>query len=243
MAAAGQVATGNRQRVLEDGDDKMASSDEDDPKMKPDELTGMYTSEMDPKQGPRKLSQSEAARQRAVAQARKEEMILSVPRVESPDPEFTFESTEPPNVLKSGGSSDDDTLDRPEYIWSNTQGVQRRNKAWVRRLADSALSLLAPEPEPAMGAKTEDNPATRSRVVAEPSALPPSMGFPKGKKAAASQRAPAGTKVPPPTLEQQAPEHPMATRTRQASRAGSLRPGGGSGQTDTCVTQGNPSKT
>jgi hypothetical protein len=35
--------------------------------------------------------------------------------------------------------------------------------------------------------------------------------------------------------------HPMATR--RASRAGSLRPGGGSGQTDTCVARSHPSQT
>jgi hypothetical protein len=54
---------GNRRRVLENGDDKMDSDDQDDRDMKPDELTGVYTAEMDPKAGPHKLSQSEAARQ------------------------------------------------------------------------------------------------------------------------------------------------------------------------------------
>jgi hypothetical protein len=47
--------------------------------------------------------------------------------------------------------------------------------------------------------------------------------------------------VTQPTREQES-SHPMGTR-RQASRAGGLRPVGGSGQTDTCVAQGNPSKT
>jgi hypothetical protein len=56
-----QVATGNLRRVLEDGLDVMSSGDEDDPKMKPDELTGVYTAEMDPKAGPRVLTQSQAA--------------------------------------------------------------------------------------------------------------------------------------------------------------------------------------
>jgi hypothetical protein len=91
LAKSRQVATGNRRRVLENGDDVMSSSDEDDPKMKPDELTGVYTAEMDPKAGPRVLTQSQAAYQWAVGKARKEHMILSVPRVESPEPEEVSE--------------------------------------------------------------------------------------------------------------------------------------------------------
>jgi hypothetical protein len=118
MAASRQIAVGNPQRTLEDGDDKMDSSDEDDPKMQPDVLTGMYTAEMDPEQCPRKLSQSEAASQRAVAQARREQMIQSAPRADSPEPEKPYVSSEPPrvSVRKTGGSSDDDTLNLPEWI-------------------------------------------------------------------------------------------------------------------------------
>jgi hypothetical protein len=69
LAKSRQVATGNRRRVLEDGADVMSSSDEDDPDMKPDKEKGMYTSEMDPKAGPRTLSQAEAMRQRMIAKA------------------------------------------------------------------------------------------------------------------------------------------------------------------------------
>jgi hypothetical protein len=65
MAISQQVATGSHRRVLEDGIDVWNSSDEDDEKMKPDELTGMYTAEMDPKQGPQKLTQHQAAVLRA----------------------------------------------------------------------------------------------------------------------------------------------------------------------------------
>jgi hypothetical protein len=235
---------GNRRRVLEDGDDVMNSDDEIDEKMKPDELTGMYTAEMDPKQGPCKLSQSEAAHQRAVYQAKKEQMILSVPRVESPDPDSTFESLEPPNVLKSGESSDDDTLDRPEYISSVSKGVTRRNKTWVRRLADSALALPAPEPEPAKVSRIEDNLATRSGAVAEPSIpISTSDSMNQDTKAAASPRAPAvqpkGTKAPPPTKGQQVPKPPM--ETGRASRAGSLRGVVGSGSTGYVCDKLSPS--
>jgi hypothetical protein len=72
LAKSRQVATGNRRRVLEDGDDVMSSSDEDDPNMVPDREIGMYTSEMDPKAGPRILSQAEALRQRLIAKASRE---------------------------------------------------------------------------------------------------------------------------------------------------------------------------
>jgi hypothetical protein len=202
LAKSRQVATGNRRRVLEDGADVMSSSDGDDPKMKPDELTGVYTAEMDPKAGPRVLTQSQAAYQRAVGKARKEQMILSAPRVESPLPEEVFPAPSQVDLLKTGGSSDDDTLDRPEYIWSVSKGINRRNKAWVRRLADSALALPAPEPE----VKEVGTPVTRSRAVTDPTS----------SKTTASQRAPTGSK---PKEGQESPEakasHPMVTRDKK----------------------------
>jgi hypothetical protein len=144
MATARQVAVGNRRRVFEDGDDKINSSDEDDEHMEPDKLTGMYTSEMDPKAGPHKLTQGQAAYQRAAGKARKEQMILSTPHVESPEPEEAFEASPQVDLPKTGGSSDDDTLDRPEYIWSVSKGINRRNK-------DSQIlpwPFLHPDPNP-----------------------------------------------------------------------------------------------
>jgi hypothetical protein len=71
MAITKQVATGNRKRVLENGDDKMNSDDSDDPDMKPDELTGMYTEGMDPEKGPVQLTKKQVASQKAVTQALK----------------------------------------------------------------------------------------------------------------------------------------------------------------------------
>jgi hypothetical protein len=100
MATSKQVATGNRKRVLENGPDKMNSSDEDDSDMKPDVLEGMYTSEMDPETGPVKLTKAQVAGQKAAAHAKK----VSNPPPRSQTPE------------SDSGSSDDDTLDRPEWI-------------------------------------------------------------------------------------------------------------------------------
>jgi hypothetical protein len=131
LAKSKQVATGNRRRVLEDGLDVMSSSDEDDPNMKPDKEKGMYTTEMDPKAGPRVLSQSEATRQRAYAKANREAGF--------PDPPQSFrlstdaqtfpsaaevdasvtrsrvvtDSTQPPSVMKAA-SSQGEPADQPK---------------------------------------------------------------------------------------------------------------------------------
>jgi hypothetical protein len=84
LAISRQVATGNRRRVLENGIDVADSSDEDDPKMKPDELTGMYTKEMNPEAGPKVLSKSDAASQRAAGRAMKEQAPPAQERVPTP---------------------------------------------------------------------------------------------------------------------------------------------------------------
>jgi hypothetical protein len=69
MNIAAQVATGNRRMVLQDGPDKMNSDDDDALEgAEPDEEKGMYMSEMDAKKGPVKLTQAQAAYQRAAGQ-------------------------------------------------------------------------------------------------------------------------------------------------------------------------------
>jgi hypothetical protein len=78
-----------------------------------------------------------------------------------------------------------------------------------------------------------DKATTRSRaVVASASPI-------TGTKAASSQPEPADNL----TKGQQVPNYPIVSYSGVGSRAGSFRPGGGSGQTDTCVANGNPSKT
>jgi hypothetical protein len=241
LAISRQVATGSRRRVLEDGADVMSSSDEDDPKMKPDELTGVYTAEMDPKAGPRVLSQSQAAFQRAVGRARKEQMILSVPRVDSPEPEDVFPTPPQVTLTKTGGSSDDDTLDRPEHIWSESKGVNRRNKAWSRRLADSALALPEPEPERkptplTSPANSEDEGMSEDqrRQIEEAKRMAQ-----RGVKKPVPE-----AKAPKPTKGQESPvakaTHPMSTRAQEASRAGGLRGVVGSGQTGYVCDKSSP---
>jgi hypothetical protein len=248
MNLASQVATGNRRRVLEDGPDKIVSEDEDIEDMKPDEEKNMYTPDMDPSKGPVRLSQAQVAAQKAAAQAQKE---LRVPqRSQSP----------------VTGSSDDDDPDGPEYKWSSSKGIFRKNKNWKgsKVLSQLALTppppqkaLTAPEPQKALAAPELQKalPAhSKGGNVTQEKLIPPAqpVNAPKPKKAAASQKAPAGqkpgpeTKASKPVTGQESSEtkvsKPMETR-RQASRAGSLRSGGGLGLTDTCVVPYNPSKT
>jgi hypothetical protein len=72
MCLAERAAIRSRPRVLEDGPDTPNSDDEAKEDVKPDELTGAYTSEMDPKLGPKKLSPLEVSQQKAAAQVLKE---------------------------------------------------------------------------------------------------------------------------------------------------------------------------
>jgi hypothetical protein len=106
-------------------------------------------------------------------------------------------------------------------------------------MANAALALPAPELQGA------DKSATRLGAVAD--SAPP----PNDPKAAASPRAPAGKPIErqqaskQPTKGQESPvakaTHPMATRTRTASGAGSLRSGVGSGSTGYVCDKLSPS--
>jgi hypothetical protein len=125
MAKAKQIATGSRQRTLEDGRDVVNSDDEDDENMKPDKLTGMYTSEMDPTDGPKRLTASEASRQRAIGRAIKDSQsaAVSAPLAVTPDPTmavfsgslfplvpFTPEPERKPTPLGTPVNSDEEDL-------------------------------------------------------------------------------------------------------------------------------------
>jgi hypothetical protein len=130
------------------------------------------------------------------------------------------ESRVPPRSQSPAtGSSDDDDPKASKYVWSQSKHIYRRNKHWIDSEAQKAQPIIAPKP----------------------------------KNAAASQRAPAVQRPVPeakaskPVNGQENPEtkvsKPMEPRRQAASGAGGLRSGGGLGQTDTCVAQGNPSKT
>jgi hypothetical protein len=217
MAKAQQVATGSHRRVLENGRDIENSEDEDDEDMKPDELHNMYTAEMDPKEGPKVLTPSEVAYQRAAGRALKS--AIQPP----PTPERK------PTPLTSPTNSDEEEMSADQ---SRALGLAKKMAGRATKISTTPANTRCSDPTVQAPAK-----AAPLEIKTTP-------------KAAASPRAPAdqpkGTKVSPPTKEQQAPKHPMETRKRakQRSGAGGFRPGvGGSGQTDTCVASSHPFQT
>jgi hypothetical protein len=244
LAISRQVATGNRRRVLENGRDVPDSSDEDDENMKPDKLTGMYTSEMDPKAGPKVLSPTEVAFQRAAGRAMEEQSQPAQKRIPTPlaSPANSEDEWMPDDQRKAlnrgkklAQKATPKGVPKPPYAERIPDPVvQTPPKGAALEIKKATASPRASAHQPtgakAPPTKVEGKPATRSRAVGEPSTLVPAVGISKQvTKAAASQLAPADTS-------------PMVTRS-QANRAGGLRSGGGSGQTDTSVAQGNPSKT
>jgi hypothetical protein len=216
--------------VLEDGPDKMNSDDDDALEEEHgDKLTGTCTPKMDPKRGPVRISQHEAARQRAAAQAMKE--VKVPPRSQSP----------------VGGSSDEDEPTGSEWIWSQTKGCMRKNKHFRAQTA-TADSKFEDQP-----AKSTNPFIPRPSTPVESPSLVATVNVPldtlpvltKGKKSGVSSvraKKGAGKKAANGPADSEATQ-PMVTPQR-ASRAGSLRRGvGGSGQTDTCVASSHPSKT
>jgi hypothetical protein len=112
----------------------------------------------------------------------------------------------------------------------------------------------------ATSARAEDIPESFKVAMAspqEPTSQPARPKAKKATKAAAATRVPteqpkeakASTRTKGQAKGQESPETKVSTRmvtrkqAKDASRAGGLRSGGGSGKTDTCVAQGNPSKT
>jgi hypothetical protein len=179
-----------------------------------DELTGVYAPGATLESA--KMTQAQVGAQKAAAHAQKR----APPRSQSP----------------IGGSPDDDDPARAdEWIRSQTKGCWRRNKFYKAPKTTAAPEEVASSPPPAP-IKVPSRPPT-------PVSAPVDPPSPKGKKpvmkAAVSQKAPAVQKPVPKAKASK----PMETRRQAASRAGGLRPVGGSGQPDTCVAQGNPSKT
>jgi hypothetical protein len=229
MTTAARVATGNRRRVLEDGPDVMNSDDEDSKKDEHgEELKGMYA------QGCSSLEQARISEQQAQMQRAMASVQNSSPNVLA--------------LLSPGTTRQPTPVNSEDEDWSWMHEGQRK-------LAEIAKAELAKNPVLSL---PPPRPATR---IPDPEVQTPAKDTvvkKTVKKAAASPRAPAdqptGAKAPPPTKGQakgqESPETkvstPMETRgqaKKKASGAGGLRGVAGSGQTDTRVAKGHPSKT
>jgi hypothetical protein len=249
MCMAERIATGIRPRVLENGPDVWHYDDEAKEDVLPDVEKGMYTEGMDPEKGPTKLSQHEAARQRAAAPALKS--LRGSSEADDPDsPDMVWsnsrqtwrkntakvlsDSEEGNSIVPSRQSSQTTPSPQDDDDWSWMTPDQRR-KAEVAAKAMAGRAAKTPQPPrclsapgtkapkksvPAPAAEATGKPATRSRAVAGPVSSPQA---PEPVKAVASQRAPAGQskkgQESPGTKVPPPDPHPMATR-RQRQASG-----------------------
>jgi hypothetical protein len=200
MNTAAQVATRNRKMVLEDGPDKM-NSDNDDALYdeREDELTGVSTSEMDPKKGPVMLSQAQVAAQKAAAQMLKS--LKAPPSSHSP----------------ISGNSDEDDPNAPEFVWSQTKSCMRPNKYFRKRVptVESKIETSIPVPAPHKSTPVNSDKEDQEEMTEDQKRYL-NQGKWKGAKAATRYAVDSGN------------AHPMETRGK-ASRAGGLRGVTGSG--------------
>jgi hypothetical protein len=192
MNTAAHVSIGGKVLVLEDGPDTINSDDEESTKEEHGEvLTGMSVGDL---KQPATLSQSEAARQKAIATAIKGPQ--APPRAQSP--------ASPSSVR-----------------------VEARGSGLPR----SSSSSYFPDPSTVRSEVETSGPHNSPKPA--PAPRKGKGGSRKGSKDLKAVTRPA---------DHSESSHPMVTR-RKASGAGGLRPEVGSGQTDTCVPHGHPSKT
>jgi hypothetical protein len=216
---AAQVSVGSRDLVLEDGPDTMNSSDEESPKKEHGEvLTGMYTERL---KAPILISQSETARQKAAwsyAESQGYSAQINSDQASSAGGEFSDSDLPAP------------TMRRSRFETSGpSESAQRSSNPFVPRPVTPTGS--APSRPATPSGNVPSRPSTPT-VSVPPD--PPSPKRKSGLKAATLRGAPAES------------EHPMtiwSKKSKTASRAGGLRPVGGSGKTDTCVASSHPSQT
>jgi hypothetical protein len=198
----------------------------------------MYAPGVDPKLGPTVLSRTEVARQLTAARVLKAQAMSAQSSCsESDNPDgFDMRYSHSHQTFVKNAAKDISDSDIGNSIISSPEPSQPEDQDPHQKLVKDAKKRLSVPRSPSAENLTtpkKGKSATRSRAVAGPQT--------SGKKAS------TGTaNAPQPVKGQESPvakaRHPMETR-RRASGAGGLRPGGGSGQTDTCVANGNPSKT
>jgi hypothetical protein len=239
MCTAERIATGSRRRVPEDGPDTWNSDDEG--------TEDVVHVRNGPEAWAQVLTTQEAARFRATANALEHSQSSGFSTSTS-DVSSDFGnsiissrvSSPQPSRLPTPANSDDD-----EGMTEDAKRALAHVKKCSAKSVPRCTSAPGTRTPPKKKQEEVGNPGTRSRAVPDPTS------HAQESKAVAPPGAPAdqpkGAKDPPRKKGQESPGTQVPTPTMQtrsqASRAGGLRPGGGSGQTDTCVAQGNPSKT
>jgi hypothetical protein len=266
MNTAEQISVGGRPLVLENGPDVMHSSDEDSAvEERGDVLTGMYTEGL---KAPVILSRSEVARQRAMhdyavsvgygkwidsdaqtSTATSSDVSSSdVPTSDAsqtnlwPSRFYTPSGDQSRDQSRRGSPVNSDNEDQEELTEDEKGCLLRARRksgpAQPPRSSTPVSGIIESVPQKAQPPR----PAT---PVAPASPDPPSPKKGKGKAATKSTAAApskgSGQRAATPPAVPEGP-HPMTTR-QKASRAGSLRDGGGSRATDTRLANGNPSGT
>jgi hypothetical protein len=256
LSIAAQVSVGSRDYVLETGPDVMNSSDEDSPQEERGEaVEWMYTGDL---KAPVLLSQSDAARQRAAADQLQRMgwgkwIVSDAPASTSTTSDCSQSVPFSPSDTRSGSRFDipaspsiprakTPTGEAPSKPTVSTAVPQTPPRKSVKRKQSFLSESSGPSgdelPPPAVLLSSSS-----SGSITSPSATSVAKPVKATAKlsAAAGTRKGAGKKASSSTADEQA-THPMTTRSN-ASRAGSLRGVGGSGEKDTCVAFGHPSKT
>jgi hypothetical protein len=217
MSKAEQIATGCRQRTLEDGRDVQNSDDQDDEDMKPDELTGMYTAEMldsegKPKSGPKVLTAAEANRQRSAARAVKSSKVLTTSQTAPvtsqsvpvppqvvlkplPTPLLDSEEEYPPQKPDPPRPNSPYCPEGEDWSWMNPNQLKLAEAA-ARAHAEGRIGSAAPPRSP-----SSPSLGTPPKKSTEPIVQAPAKGAPLDiKKATPAPQAPAdqpsGAKAP-----------------------------------------------
>jgi hypothetical protein len=197
----------------------------------------MYTAGMDPKKGPVMLSHRQVAQHKAVAAAQRELARQQAPRKAPPRSQTPVD-----------GSSDDDDPNGADTIWSQSKHYYRRNKNKPIPETTAPVSVPMNAPEPVRQPTPMTSPVNSDdEGMSEDQRRKANLGKKMAQRGAPKPKPVPEAKASKPVKGQESPEtkvsKPTETRRQAPSRAGSLRSGGGSGQTGTCVAKGNPPKT
>jgi hypothetical protein len=223
--------------AAQDGPDTPNSDDEAKEDVEADKLTGMYAPGATPNISASKISPQVASQQRALYAAQRDAALTTS---SSPTMSSDFGNSivnSPQSSRQSSRQSTPINSDNEDDMSYDQIRAANLGRKMASRGAQPPRCLSAPGTRPTKSSQKKSQPApapkdgtstSRSRADVDPS-------HGTHRSAEASQRAPSSG-----TVSGQAGPRTKES-TQQASRAGSLRPMGGSGSVpDVCVAQGNP---